>query len=80
MPAILVISRDVTDVSVRLSVHKDTLGGVMHVDTTIGDNGGLAKVIEASWFTTVLLTLVGIPVHSLIDRDRATSSGRLLSV
>ena len=58
----------------------DTLGRVVQVETTIGDNGRLAKAIEVplSLFTTALLTLAGIPVHLLVDRDRATSSGRLL--
>ena len=63
-----------------LAVLIDTLGRVVQVETMIGDNSGLAKAIEVplSLFTTALLTLAGIPVHSLVDRDRATSSGRLL--
>lgn len=78
-PAILVISRDVTAVFVRLSVHKDILGGVVpDVDPTIGDSGRLVEAMDVSWFTTMLLALVGIPIHSLINCDRTTSSGLLL--
>ena len=73
-PTLLNISRDVTSAFMQLSVLAvllDTLGRVIQVETMIGDNGGLDKAIEVplSLLTTALLTLVGIPVHLLFDRD-----------